>query len=139
MSKAGTDEAASDLTPAIREEPGMTDTRHVLVVLHDESASQTATRLQGQFKILSRLAPRILVVDPGEHAPADLGREPGVLGVYERDVPADVLARLRQEEQLFVRAWAQQATQEPKVRPGEGLSWDAPGFQPPDAPPGKRP
>jgi hypothetical protein len=117
----------------------MTDTRHVLVVLHDESAGRTATPLQGQYRILSRLPPRILVVDPGEQASADLRREPGVLGVYEREVPDDLLARLRPEEQLFVRAWAQQATQEQKVRPGEGLSWDAPGFEPPDAPPGKRP
>jgi hypothetical protein len=116
----------------------MTHTRHVLVVLHDASASQTATRLQDRYEIPSRLPPRILVVDPGEEGLADLRSDPGVLGVYEREVPADVLARLRQEEQLFAGAWVQQATQEPKARLGEGLSWDAPGFQPPDAPPPRR-
>jgi hypothetical protein len=44
-----------------------------------------------------------------------------------------VLNGLNPTEQVFAEAWA--LGRKPKAfRPGEGLSWDAPGFQPPDGP-----
>ena len=44
-----------------------------------------------------------------------------------------VLDELDEGAQLFVRAWRERPLSKPDRR-GEGLSWDAPGFEPPDRP-----
>nr|WP_128798909.1 hypothetical protein [Corallococcus coralloides] len=58
----------------------------------------------------------------GERAALDaVSHLPGVLVVAEGTLPGSALRHLNETEQLF----------------GEGLSWDAPGFQPPDGPKGR--
>jgi hypothetical protein len=54
-------------------------------------------------------------------------------------VPQQVIASLRPEERLFVEAWVQQQSGPDQRRRGDGLSWDAPGFQPPGPPDKKKP
>jgi len=44
-----------------------------------------------------------------------------------------VLDELDEGAQLFVRAWRERPLSKPDRR-GEGLPWDAPGFEPPDRP-----
>jgi hypothetical protein len=46
--------------------------------------------------------------------------------------PASVRDSLAADDLLAVEAWLVRAR--PKARPGEGLSWDAPGRTPPDPP-----
>jgi hypothetical protein len=52
------------------------------------------------------------------------------------DPPPRLPPDLTQSERLFVAAW--EARRQPKSRVGEGLSWDAPGFLPPDSPTPRR-
>lgn len=65
------------------------------------------------------------------------GEAPDVPGTrwYTGDVPAEVLLGLDPAARLFVAAWRDR--QHPEQRIGDGLSWDAPGFHPPDPPAGK--
>jgi hypothetical protein len=112
----------------------MSSPQRVLVLLNDAASADDVRRLQGQYKVLSRLPPRILVVDLEADRRAALAQDTGVRGVFDTEVPSPVLAGLRPDERLFVDAWVQQQTPKDKSRPGEGLSWDTPGFQPPDTP-----
>ena len=52
----------------------------------------------------------------------------------ERRGDPEVLDQLEPAERLFVEAWTAAGGPKPG-RPGEGRSWDSPGFQPPDRPP----
>jgi hypothetical protein len=113
-------------------------TRQVLVVLTGTGADAHAGAAQGTYRVLTRLPPRLMVVDADDRAIAELSRDPGVARVVERGAPPVTLEGLRPEEQLFVDSWQLASTQESKPRAGDGLSWDAPGFQPPDIPPKTR-
>ncbi|MDY7088745.1 MAG: hypothetical protein SYR96_27025 [Actinomycetota bacterium] len=64
------------------------------------------------------------------------GEAPDVPGTrwYTGAVPPEVLLGLDPAARLFVAAWRDR--QHPKKRIGDGLSWDAPGFRPPDPPRG---
>jgi hypothetical protein len=62
------------------------------------------------------------------------GEAPDVPGTrwYTDSVPDDVLLRLAPQARIFIAAWRDR--RRPKERPGDGLTWDAPGYQPPDRP-----
>lgn len=93
-------------------------------------------------RILSEHRPRVAVFDlPAPVAPAQLLVVPGVRAVVT-GVSADgstvvlgdasALGALSPGEQLFLRGWLTSLGLGGKNRPGDGLSWDAPGFSPPD-------
>jgi len=84
-------------------------------------------------RVSQRLGDRVALVTGGEAALAELALHPDVDDVFSDEPPADVVERLTDEERLFVRAWSSRKVE--KVRPGDGLPWDAPGFLPPDLPP----
>ncbi len=117
----------------------MSPTRPVLVLLPEESAARNAARLQGAYRVLAMLRPRILVLQIEEEALTALRQDPSLAGVYDDTVPPEVLAGLRPDERLFVDGWIQQQASKDKQRRGDGLSWDAPGFQPPGPPSKKQP
>jgi hypothetical protein len=112
--------------------------RNVLVVLTPAGAEARDGWLRANLRVIARLPPRLLVVEVDDHAMAELGRDPGVARVLERDASPAGLEGLRPEEQLFVDGWQLGSARESQPRTGEGLSWDAPGFQPPDLPPKPR-
>lgn len=73
-------------------------------------------------RLVGSYPPRLLVVESAV-APD------GFRAVGPQDpIPPD----LSEGERLFAAAWQQSKL--PKSRDAEGLSWDAPGFQPPDDP-----
>lgn len=116
----------------------MSKTRQVLVVLTGAGAADAGVR-PGRYRVIARLPPRLMVVDAVDDLTAsELRSDPAVAGVFERDASAAQFEGLRPEEQLFVDGWLLGSTQETKPRVGDGLSWDAPGFQPPDLPPKTR-
>lgn len=92
-------------------------------------------------RVVMTLPPHLAVIvmpGPPEVGPPEAG-EPEArphlsagIAVYASAPPPAVMAGLSAAEQLFVAGWIARTT--PKVRPGEGLSWDAPGFVPPDVP-----
>ncbi len=102
----------------------------LLVVAND--VGQVLDRLGRSATLVQHQPPRLAIVESDEDARAALRTAPGVLAVGEPDLPDDVRARLTDTERLFVDAWV--VGRQPKTRRGEGLAWDAPGFQPPDLP-----
>jgi len=112
----------------------MPDTpRELLIVLESRSASETLAQLRAVANVTQVSPPRLALVQAGPDARTRIARIQGVLHVLDdsaRTLPAD----LTPAERIFAGAW--QARQQPKTRTGEGLPWDAPGFEPPDRPDG---
>ena len=107
--------------------------RELLIVLESKRASETLAQLRAVANVTQVFPPRLALVQAGPDARARAARIRGVLHVQDdptRELPAD----LTPAERIFAAAW--QARQQPKTRTGEGLPWDAPGFEPPDRPDG---
>ena len=102
------------------------------LLLVADDAEQVLGRLGGSVTLVQHLPPRLAVIESDDDARAALRTAPGVLGVGEPDLPDDVREQLTETEQVFVDAWV--LGRRPKTRPGDGLAWDAPGFEPPDLP-----
>jgi hypothetical protein len=103
-----------------------------LLMVLDEDALD---RLRGTFRVRHVASPRLVVVErtPAAVAAAEHGVD-GVVAVSDGELPQALMDRLGPEEQLFAGAWASRMTGAEKEREGEGLTWDAPGFDPPDPP-----
>jgi hypothetical protein len=112
----------------------MSDKRPFLVLLGEAADTQLTEQLQREHRVISLLRPRLMVVDIDDDAASELRQHSQIAGVFDREVPADVVAQLPATERLFVSAWSQQQTMAHKQRRGDGLSWDAAPFEPPDAP-----
>lgn len=84
------------------------------------------------YRVTQKVSPRVFLVeaDAIEELRALKGVR-AVLGLGE-NADDDLRRDLTPTELLFIDAFAQRAR--PKVRPGEGLSWDSEGFLPPDPP-----
>jgi hypothetical protein len=108
------------------------DAGEVLVVGYDATAID-------RWPVTARVPPHIAVLraDPGDlgeiarHARLALAPSPDG-GITTRG-DASVLADLDRAGRLFLDAWRERAAGKPG-RTGEGLPWDATGFQPPDPP-----
>lgn len=110
----------------------MTDVpREHLVILEPHLADQALVRLKAVAIVTQVLRPRLLLIRTDIKAEETAARIAGVLGVYGA-APSKLPLDLTPEERLFISAW--EARRQPKIRPGDGLPWDAPGFVPPDAP-----
>jgi hypothetical protein len=92
-----------------------------------------------RWPVAAEVAPNVVIVradlselpEIAQHARVALGRRPD----GSTDVIGDegVLDELDEGARLFVTAWRERPLSKPD-RPGEGLSWDAPGFEPPGPP-----
>jgi hypothetical protein len=111
------------------------DTQHepeVLVILRPGAGTDGLARLRSEYPVTSVMPPRIAVLSAG----AGIERVSGlpdveaVLAQPEDEAPPS----LSEPERLFVSAWRARQHAGPKTRAGDGLSWDAPGFLPPDPP-----
>lgn len=85
-------------------------------------------------RVVQRCPPRLAIVEADERARAALRALPGVRAVTDGPLDEETSRDLTQAERLFAAAWA--AGRQPRVRAGDGLAWDAPGFDPPDRPRG---
>jgi hypothetical protein len=78
----------------------------------------------------------LVPLPPGEAGP--IAEQPYVVGVYVEEAPPPaVMASLEPSERLFVDAWllrVEDRLYRRKRRRGDGLPWDAPGYEPPDPP-----
>jgi hypothetical protein len=105
--------------------------RDALVVLESDRAARALAELRSVAQVTQVLAPRLALIRSDREVLARAARIDGVAAVHDQvlgELPAD----LTDSERTFVAAW--QARRAPKTRRGEGLSWDAPGFEPPDPP-----
>lgn len=119
-------------------EASVSTRRHVLVLLRTDAVVSQLERVQKEYTVISLLRPRILVLDVDDEMATQLRRDSEIVGVYEGQVPAEIVGQLDAGEKLFVNAWSQQQSSEGKKRTGDGLPWDSPGFVPPDRPPGSK-
>jgi hypothetical protein len=93
------------------------------------------------WPVVATVPPRVTVLRAGADAVPAIARASRLAiarGDDDRvEVVGDdsVLGELDDGARLFVEAWRSQA-RATSDRPGDGLPWDAPGFEPPDPPPG---
>lgn len=116
-------------------EPAEQNAEEYLVLLDESELATSLAGLRQRGAVTQVASPR-LVVFAADHAhAAGIESYPGVVGVFTGSLPADVIESLGDSEAIFAAAWAlRHAGTSPKQRYGEGMSWDAPGFQPPDPP-----
>ncbi|HEX6368607.1 MAG TPA: hypothetical protein VF006_06735 [Longimicrobium sp.] len=90
---------------------------------------------RGRYRVTQRFSPRVVIVEAGDMTKEALRSENGVLAVLGPgdDVADDVRRTLTPTEALAVDACTERSRR--KERPGDGLSWEAGGFVPPDPPP----
>lgn len=108
--------------------------REFLVVVDPARSREVLARLGEAVAVSQIFTPRLALVrdDPGAQE-----RARSIVGVVHvrTDDPRDLIPDLTPSERLFIAAWVERAR--PKMRRGEGLNWDAPGFEPPDRPRGR--
>jgi hypothetical protein len=113
------------------------DRPEFLVILSGEQAADALDRVRSTYRVTQMASPRVVVVESGPDEAARLQSIPGVKMVTAGELPPGSIEGLDDSEVLFVEAWVNRITELPsKRRRGEGLPWDAPGFIPPDRPPG---
>jgi hypothetical protein len=104
-----------------------------LIILDQAHADDLLAQVSQLVRVTQRLPPRLLIVHGTDEDLRTIRNLRGVLGVFENSVPMAVLQELQSTERTFAEAWI--AGRKPKLhRRGEGLPWDAEGYQPPDAP-----
>jgi hypothetical protein len=107
------------------------DRGEFLVILDPAAPAEALEDLRGSYRVTQIGSSRVVVVavSPGEEPPSSTA--PWVVAVSGGAPPPDIIEGLDEHETLFVRAWASRMASPKKQRRGEGLPWDAPGFEPP--------
>jgi hypothetical protein len=108
-------------------------TREALVIV-EEAQTEDALSLAAQHvQVTQALPPRLAIVSGTDAQIEAVRGVKGVVAVCEGAVPDALLQGMTPTERTFADAWALRGTPK-KARLGEGLAWDAEGFQPPDRP-----
>jgi hypothetical protein len=118
--------------------PHADDGQELLIILPRDRVTEALAQVRRTCRVTQVASPRVAVVTcaPGEQP--GVRSIPGAIVIGSGDPAPAVMGDLDDGESLFVAAWVRRMQELPaKQRRGEGLSWDAPGFTPPDAP--KRP
>jgi hypothetical protein len=93
--------------------------------------------LATELRVVQLMPPRLAIVSGDDQALSLLGDAAEVRALVRAGDAAGTIDDLGPDEQLFVAAWSER--QIPKVRRGDGLTWDAPELEPPDWPQDRRP
>lgn len=102
-----------------------------LLILDESAAAAAMTRVSRLVHITQQLPPRLALVEGGAAAVDQVRTVAGVRAVCTKDINDSLLEELTEPERLFAEAW--KLSLKPKgARVGEGLPWDAEGFQAPD-------
>lgn len=113
--------------PIMQEEPAVDDLIiEALIVLGRDAAHMA---LPAHVAVRHRLPPRLVVVAATRRDLEGLRDTPNVDEIYVDRAPADALTHLDASERLFAKAWNERIPA--KSRKGDGLPWDAPGFDAP--------
>ncbi len=86
---------------------------------------------KGAIRVVQRVSPRVCVVAGREDELEGLKMTPGTYVIHV-GTSHEIIEELSPSESLFVRGWMMNKTSQ-KRRRGDGLSWDAPGFEAPDS------
>lgn len=114
----------------------MGNRREVLVILRGGPTAESLVQVCAGCRVQQSASARVGVVECPSGGLSEWSARPGVTVVTGGgDLPPGALEGLDDGEALFVTAWMSRNQEAPgKQRRGEGLSWDAPGFSPPDPP-----
>ena len=104
------------------------------MVLDDTAHGDPLGTVKSRLMVTQVVSPRLLIVSAEDDPTSILSALPGVRAVYGDKAPREAIESLTAEEALFAEGWNLRRAQPPKERPGEGLGWDAKGFEPPDSP-----
>jgi hypothetical protein len=113
------------------------DDGELLVIVSDDVAGIGGAEFLDRFRIVHAVSSRVFVIElPADASSRDVAALSGVTAVSRSGSAPEILAGLDEMEILFVRAWSKRTEESTPRRRGEGLDWDADGFEPPDPPPG---
>ncbi len=107
--------------------------QEILVILTATDSTGSMAALKQHYQVTATAPPRLAVVSTEEERVEDLRRLIGVEEVLAQSTDL-VRTSLSEAERLFVEAWRTRQLPNAKNRRGDNLSWDAPGFLPPDKP-----
>jgi hypothetical protein len=107
------------------------DSGEVLVIIEPSTHADVWRRASAELEVRHAVSPRVHVVTGPAHALAALATTAGLHVLTADTARATAPPGLDPAETMFVDAWL--SRRDPKVRHGEGLAWDAPGFTPPDS------
>lgn len=106
----------------------------ILLILDGDPQDPALEEVRKEQRVTQAVSDRVFAIEkPDSQQIAALEATPGVLLCPEGSTPPNVPVDLSSAERIWIDAWGKRG--EPKPRRGEGLSWDAPGFEPPDPPP----
>ena len=112
------------------------DDGELLVIMSEGSVDSDSAGLADGFRIVHAVSRRVFVIEsPAGTASTDVAALPGVAAMSKGDVAPEILEGLDETEALFVQAWSRREGESKTQRRGEGLDWDADGFEPPDPAP----
>jgi hypothetical protein len=116
--------------------PVASNREELLIVMSEGATGDAGSELFDGYPIVHAVSRRVFVVEtPADASSTDIAALPGVAAVSEGGVASEILEGLDETEALFVAAWSRRRGESKKQRRGEGLDWDAAGFEPPDLPP----
>lgn len=102
-----------------------------LLIFDGRQAEASLSAAASLVNVIQRLPPRLAIAEGDIDRLAAARDIPGIIGVFEGHIPETMLRQLNATERLFAEAWAE--SRRPKSdRRGDGLPWDAEGFEPPD-------
>ena len=101
-----------------------------LLIFDALQTDSVLSRVAELASVKQRLPPRLAIVEGDSDQLASIRSIPGIISIFEGTVPETTLQQLNPTERLFAEAWAE--SRRPKSRIGEGLPWDAEGFEPPN-------
>ena len=116
--------------------------REVLILV-TPARREAVTQALERFGTVSAIAsPRLIVLDHSNGEVEEIRAMEGVLLASDQPVPLPLAPQeldsqeqaLEEGESLFIAAWNERRSGVPKKRIGDGLPWDAEGFEPPDHP-----
>jgi hypothetical protein len=110
--------------------------QEILIILEKGIAKPQREAVTRAAPPAQSVSERVFIARAGEGSADRIRAMPGVAMVLTGADADAALPGMSDAESLFAQAWLSRAGQV-KQRPGEGLDWDTPPMQPPDAKPGR--
>lgn len=109
----------------------MADRQKILVIAGMEDGDDLLRRLGGASTISMVLSPRVFVLQASSPTVEAISDLPGVVLASAGEIPEEALLGMSEAEATQIAAWNLRIAQKDKTRPGEGMEWDAEGFEAP--------
>lgn len=110
-----------------------TEKIEILVILEPDAADATLQGLHDQYHVLQVFSPTMVLMLVDEDDIPVVKELEGVSVVHDSEIPEEEFPDWKEEESLFGQAWNLRQQSFDKSRKGDGLEWNAEGFEAPDA------